>query len=190
MAKPPLVFASVGFAVAAFIVAVSLGTAITATTGIPLAGGLLNGVLTAMVLTIGLLATRFAGAATVMWVVFALLASFTTTLGPPGIYKVVIGAIAGILWDLIYQVSGRRKWGLYVGAVVGALSIMLTLIAALRLGFGANAAEALQKYTSALGILLGINLVVTVIGVFLGERVYQARLRELPAFQNLQRYGD
>lgn len=187
--QPVLVFTSIGFGVAAFIVAFSLGSVLTMTTGIPLAGGLLNGVLTAMILTIGLVSTHFFGSATLMWVVFAALASLTTTLGPPGIYKIVIGAIAGIIWDLVYFSSKRKSWGLYIGAILGSASIMLTLVGALMMGFGEDAAEALARYQDAFYFILAINLVVTLIGVYLGDFVYRKRLSELPAFKNLQRHA-
>src|SRR5215218_4416022 len=138
MVKPILAFTSVGFGIAAFIVAFSLGSMLTATTGIPLIGGLLNGVLTAMILTVGLLATRFFGSATLMWIIFSICATPTTTLGPPGVYKIAIGAVAGLLWDSTYFLLKRGRPGLFLGAILGSASIMLTLIVALRMGFGEN----------------------------------------------------
>lgn len=186
--KPIFVFTSVGFGIASFAIAFALGSALTMTTGIPLAGGLLNGVLTAMVLTIGLRATRFFGSATLMWLVFSLCAVPTTTLGPPGAYKIVIGLIAGLLWDVIYSGFGRARWALYVGALVGSASIMVTLVVALSYGFGSDASGSLQRYKEAFLVLLAVNLIVTSAGVYLGDIAYQKRLSELPAFRNLQRH--
>ncbi len=180
------IFASVGFGVSAFVVAVALGSFITVSTGIPLAGGLLNGILTTILLTVGLLATRFFGAATVMWLVFSTLAVWTTTLGPPGIYKIAIGFLAGSLWDLIYTLLGKGRLGLYTGAIVGAASIMLSLIAALSFGFGKDPAVALAKYEQAFWILMSINMVVTTAGVYLGEVVYNGRLAKLSLFRDLR----
>jgi hypothetical protein len=179
------IFLSVAFGVVAFIIAWALGTVLNVATGIPLVGGLLNGVLTAMVLVIGMLATRYFGSSTIMWIVFALMASITTTLGPPGIYKVIIGLIAGIIWDSVYYVSGYRKWGLYLGGILGSASIMFSLVGALTLGFGENAAAALERYQSAFIMILGMNLIVTFVGLFLGKMVYDTRLSHLSSFKKL-----
>jgi len=179
------IFLSVGFGIAAFIVAFSLGSVLTMTTGIPLTGGLLNGILTAMVLTIGLVATNYWGNATIMWIVFSLCASVTTTLGPPGFYKILIGLIAGILWDTIYTLSKYKNWGLYLGGLLGSASIMFTLVFALKLGFGEDATIALEKYQNAFWFLLGVNLIITLVGLYLGNTIYHSRLKNLKSFQNL-----
>lgn len=180
------IFASVGFGVSAFVVAVVLGSVITVSTGIPLAGGLLNGILTTILLTVGLLATRFFGAATVMWLVFSTLAVWTTTLGPPGVYKIAIGLLAGVLWDVVYSLLRKSRAGLYLGAIVGAASIMLSIIAALSFGFGKDPVAALEKYEQAFWVLMAINMIVTVSGVYLGEVVYNGRLAKLSLFKDLR----
>jgi len=190
MAKPIQVYTSIGFGIASFIVAFVLGSFLTMTTGIPLIGGLLNGVLTAMVLTVGLVSTQFFGSATLMWLVFSVCASITTTLGPPGLYKVVIAVIAGIIWDIIYRMSKSTRWGLYLGAIVGSASIMFTLITALTMGFGKDAAQALERYKGAFYFILAANLLVTVIGVYLGDVIYRTRLANLQVFRNLKRHAD
>ena len=184
--RPRQIFQSVGFGVVSFIIAFSLGTVLTLSTGVPLAGGLLNGVLTAMVLTIGLKSTRFFGSASLMWLVFSGLAIMTTTLGPPGVYKVVVGLVAGLLWDAFYAGFKYKRWALYVGGLVGSLSIMLTLIGALSLGFGVNAEQALERYMGAIVVLLVINVTVTAIGIWLGDYLHRTRLSELQAFKNVK----
>ncbi|HEY0157816.1 MAG TPA: hypothetical protein VGF28_11065 [Thermoanaerobaculia bacterium] len=188
--KPILVFSSVAFGLVAFLIAVALGTVLTASTGIPLIGGLLNGIVTAAVLTIGLLATRYAGSATTMWLVFSVAAIPTTTLGPPGVYKVCIGVLAGLLWDAIYMIARRHRIALYVGAVVGSASIMFSLVAALSMGFGRDASAALEKYRAAFLMLLAVNLLITLIGVWFGDYSYSRRLKDLPAFKNLARHAE
>ncbi len=129
-------FIAVGFGFAAFLVAFALGTGLTLTTGIPLVGGLVNGVFTSAILAIGMLSLRRFGVATTMWVTFSLLAIPTTTLGPPMLFKPVIGLVAGVIWDIVYMVFRRRAVGLYLGAFISAGSIMGLLILALAAGFG------------------------------------------------------
>lgn len=186
--KPILIFSSIGYGIVSFVVAFILGSALTVTTGIPLVGGLLNGILTAMVLTIGLITTQFFGAATIMWITFSLLASITTTLGPPGLYKILIGIIAGLIWDTLYNIFNKNRIGLYLGGLIGSASIMLTLVLALKMGLGRNAVEALSKYESAFYILIIINLIVTLIGIYLGELTYKNRLSNLQVIRNIRRH--
>lgn len=179
-------FATVAFGLAAFLIAFTLGTALTAGTGIPLLGGLLNGILVSMVLTIGIVSINKFGTSTIMWLVLSVCAIPTTTLGPQGVYKVVIAIIAGAIWDFIYFGFKRKRFFLYFGALVAALAIMGLLIAALSFGFGNNAAEALAKYKKALLVIIVINIIVTLSGVSLGDYLYRKRLSNLSLFRNLQ----
>ncbi len=175
----------------AFIVAFVLGTAATFTTGIPLVGGLFNGVLTSMILTIGMLGTRnkYKWSGTVMWFVFSTAAIFTTTLGPPGVYKLLIGVAAGLTWDLLYRVFKYRRVGLYLGAIAGGLIITGLLILILQLmikGFATylsagsgNIHVSLDRLISYIYFLIPMNIVVTICGVFLGEKVFEKRLNDI-----------
>lgn len=178
---------SVLFGIIAFLTAFSLGSILTITTGIPLVGGLFNGVLTGMVLTIGMISRRYVLSGTTMWLAFALCATMTTTLGPPGIYKIAIGGVAGILWDIVFSLLYKKKkvLGLYLGGLLGSASIMFTMIAFLRLGLGENAMEALQKYESKFYMILTLNLIITAVGIFLGHTLYQYRLSKLTTFKNI-----
>lgn len=180
------IFTYVIFGIIAFVIAFGLGSILTMTTGIPLVGGLLNGVLTGIVLTVGLLSRRYIFGATIMWIAFALAATITTTLGPPGIYKVAIGLIAGLLWDFVYSwISQYKKWGLIVGGLLGSTSIMFSMIFFLRVGFGENATDALEKYESQFLVILLMNLVITLVGILLGIQLYNKRLKNLNQFKNL-----
>jgi len=186
--KPILkTYSAVAFGLTGFVIAVSLGSILTWGTGIPLIGGLANGILVSMVLAIGMLAINSLYTGTIMWFVFSCCAVFTTTLGPPGVYKIIIGLIAGIIWDIIYFTLFRKKViGLFIGAVIAALLIMFLMLGALYLGFGRGAEEALKKYLSALYGLVAINMFVTILGVSLGHRLYVYRLSKLKLFQDLR----
>ncbi|MBN1916924.1 MAG: hypothetical protein JW889_03360 [Verrucomicrobia bacterium] len=179
-------FVALGFGAVGFGLAFVLGTAVTSGTGVPLLGGVTNGVLVAMVLTIGLLAVDRFGTAVQMWLMFSLFAAFTTTLGPQGFYKIPIALLAGLLWDAVYFGFRRRTYALFLGAFLGVTSIMFAMLGALRLGLGRDAEVAFQKYWKALGAILVINLIVTGLGVFLGRQVYLTRLARLELFKNLK----
>lgn len=126
-----------------------------------------------------------------MWLAFALLASITTTLGPPGIYKVAIGLIAGLLWDCFYSWIGKYKnWGLILGGLLGSASIMFSMVFFLRLGFGKDVVLALEKYENQFLLILTMNLVITFVGIILGMQLYNKRLKNLNQFKNLTEFGD
>ncbi|MBU4288678.1 MAG: hypothetical protein KKI12_10970 [Proteobacteria bacterium] len=174
----------------AFVIAFALGSIVTLTTGIPLAGGLLNGILVAMVLTIGMLASPFRWSGTLMWIVFSIPAIPTTTLGPPGLYKIVIAIVAGLIWDVCYQFifSRKKRIGLYIGAIAGGIAITLLMILILRLiasgigealSFSEDVNTSLQSLKDYFWYLLPINFIVTAIGVRLGEFMYYARLKSV-----------
>lgn len=185
--NPKLFSALVG--ACAFVIAFSLGSIITATTGIPLAGGLINGVLVSMVLTIGMVASSHKWTATMMWVTFSIFAIPTTTLGPPGIYKPLIALGAGVCWDVCYyRIFNERKLGLYLGAIIGGAVITLLMILVLEQLLAISAVvvanvdaakESLEKLYSYLNFLIPINVVVTIAGVWLGDRVYNRRLKNI-----------
>jgi hypothetical protein len=178
-------FSIVAFGFCAFIVAFSLGSLLTFTTGIPLLGGLINGVFVSMILTIGMLSIRRFGTATWMWLVFSICCIPFTTLGPPGVYKVVIGLIAGFIWDIVYFVTKKSRFGLFLGAILGAASIMFLIIIALKSGFVANVQAALEKYINAIYALVLINISVTFIGVLIGNQTYNTRLSKIQLFKDL-----
>lgn len=183
--KPIQVGALVVFAVSAFLVAVGLGTAINIAFGVPLLGGIVNGVLTAGILTIGLLTVPRWFAATTMWFVFSCLCVPTATLGPPGLYKIPIGLVAGLLWDAVYQAARRRLAGLLIGALLGAVSIIGSMLILLRLVAGEGMTEVYQRYVTFIWAILGINALATTLGVLLGSWLFQRRLCRLAAFQNI-----
>lgn len=178
----------------AFVVAFSLGTIVTATTGVPLAGGILNGVLVSMVLTIGMKLSGFRFSGTMMWFMFSIPAMFTTTLGPPGLYKPIIAVIAGLSWDVTYRLvfPKRPRLGLYIGAIVGGIVITLAMFLYLgaivegifpsleTLSFANSVEASFERLKGALIPLFIVNAVVTVIGVWLGEK---ASVRFDGAFQ-------
>ncbi len=174
----------------AFVIAFTLGTLVTATTGVPLAGGLLNGILVSMILAIGMLASKHPWTGSMTWVAFSIPAIVTTTLGPPGFYKILVALIAGLLWDVFYRklFKGNKWFGLYGGAILGGLAITVLMILFLKLFvsgitefmfLGNNAQASLDRLLGYLWFLLVINVVVTVIGVALGEYMYFKRLKDI-----------
>lgn len=182
------ILSSVIFGIVSFVIAWALGSILTASTGIPLIGGLVNGILTGMVLTIGLIARKSKFNATTMWLTFSLIAIPTTTLGPPGAYKIIIGLVAGLIWDIFYNIFYNKKptLGLYIGGLLGSTSIMVLMVLFLKWGAGIeNASVYLEKYSKSFWTIILMNVVITAIGIYIGNSLYNNRLKNLSSFKNI-----
>lgn len=163
-----------------FVVAFGLGSALNVATGIPLIGGLLNGVLVSMILTIGFRTVERLFAATVLWAIFGLLAIPTVTLGPPGIYKVIPALAGGIVWDVVVAISRGRRWGYLVGGFLGAAVIIIgVFIAAVYLGL--PSADKLRK---AIYFLVPVNGALGVLGIWIGLKLWERRLSQVALFRS------
>lgn len=163
-----------------FVVAFGLGSALNVATGIPLIGGLLNGVLVSLILIIGFRTVERFLASTIMWAIFGLLAIPTATLGPPGVYKVIPALAGGIVWDVVVAVSRGRKWGYLIGGFLGAAVIILgVFVAAVYLGL--PSADKLRK---ALYFLLPVNGLLAVLGIWIGLKLWERRLSQVALFRS------
>lgn len=168
-----------GLGAVACAIAAALGTVLNIATGTPLAGGLLNGVIVSMVLTVGIMCVPRPFAATIMWLVFSLAAIPTLTMGPPGIYKVVPGIAGGLTWDIALWIGRWRRAPIIVGGAIGAAVLMLCLFASLQL-LGLPGADRLAK---VLPYLLPVNALLSALGIGLGIRLWKKRLSSMAAFR-------
>jgi len=177
----PKQYAFLGMVAAvSFVVAFGLGSALNIATGIPLIGGLLNGVLVSLLLTLGLRTVERFMASTVMWAIFGLLAIPTVTLGPPGVYKVIPALAGGIVWDAVVAASRGRRWGYVVGGFLGAVVIIIgVFIAAVYLGL-----PAADRLRNALYFLIPINGALAAFGIWLGLKLWERRLSRIALFRS------
>lgn len=150
----------------------ALGTGLTAVTGIPMIGGLLNAVATAAVLNVGAKGVPRFGTGVILWFVVSLLAIPTLTMGPPGLYKIPIGIIGGLVWDIGFLVFGRRTWGYLFSGALMMLAIMFGVVGASVL-LSLPAKEQLLK---AFAVILPINFVLGMAGTYLGLKVFDKRV--------------
>lgn len=165
-----------------FVLAFVLGSAIDIVTGIPLTGGIANGIIVGITLTIGAKGVNMFGGATVVALVATILAIPTPTLGPPGVYKVPIGFLAGLVWDICISVLRRRNIGYILGGASGSIVIIWGLFIALSV-MGMPAAESLKR---ALIILLPFNAFLGGLGTYLGVLLFDRKLKHLTVIKNLQ----
>lgn len=165
-----------------FVLAFVLGSAINALTGIPLTGGILNGIIVGAMITIGIKGVDKFGAATLIWFVFTIFAIPTITFGPPGWYKVIVGLISGIIWDILISLFKRSKFGYIFSAGVGAVAITYGVFIAVKI-LGLPAAEKLAK---ALYLLLPLNFIISSIGAMVGLWLFGKYISKMSFLQNLK----
>jgi len=122
----PLIITSLS----AFSLAIILGRAVVKATGIPLTGGIINGIIVGIILTLGVKYVDKFGSATILWLLFASLSIPTDTLGPSGIYKLLVGFLAGISWDIFISVFRRKNIGYIVGGGFGSAIIVVSVFLA------------------------------------------------------------
>lgn len=155
------------FGAIAFALAFGLGGIVNAATGVPLTGGILNGIIVGAVITLALIRTENEfGVATILWIVFTSLAIGTTTFGPPGLYKVPVGFASGLIWDISLWLLQKRsnKLRYPVSSGIGAVAITILVFFAVKF-IGLPSADKLQQ---ALVFLVPMNLVISALGAMLG----------------------
>ncbi|HWM92709.1 MAG TPA: hypothetical protein VN493_18235 [Thermoanaerobaculia bacterium] len=153
-------------------IGVALGTGLTAATGIPMVGGLLNGLITAAILSIGAKGVPKFGTGIILWFVMSTLAVPTLTMGPPGLYKIAVGLISGLVWDLCFLIFGRKTWGYLLSGSVMMLTVMFGVVGASVL-LGLPAKDQLLK---ALAFILPLNFILGLIGTYLGLKIFDRRV--------------
>jgi len=164
-----------------FALAFGLGVGIISVTGIPATGSIANIFVCVMVVAIGAQMVPFFGFVTITMGLVFTFAIPTVIGGPPGIYKVLNGAIIGLVYDSILFLGKRRSWSYAVGGgASGATSIVLVYISLLL--YGLPGIEKLQKLV---GPLTGVMFVVGALGALTGVALFQKRLKRLGAVQRL-----
>lgn len=165
-----------------FVLAFVLGSAVNIATGIPLTGGIVNGIIVGVMLTVGIKGVDKFGAGTVLWTIFSILAIPTATLGPPGVYKPVVGVLAGLTWDSIISLFKRRKLGYILGGAIGSIVIIWGVFFAATL-LGLPAAE---KLRGALVFLAPFNGFLGAVSVYLGLVIFDKKIQHLSVIKNLK----
>jgi len=170
----------------ALVVAFVLGVALNLSLG-PATGGILNAFATAFVIGVAVVGVKKWYAPILVWLVFALLAWPTPTMGPPGPHKILIGIATGIVLAIILALPifrTRYIWIRYfvAGAAMSAFMTYLILQAMLYLNLSPEAAAKLQQY---LPYLLPLYAVLGGAGFAVAHRIFETRLARLPYFSRL-----
>lgn len=156
------------FAAFAFLIMFSIGGAINIVTGTPLMGGLVLNIVFSFLIVTALLIVRKFGTATITAVIYSALSVPTVNFGPPGVYKIFIALILGLVLDTILY-AGRYKRGSYYisSGLAYLISPPLLYVALVMLRM-----PAAEKIAGLVIPLMAIYCVEAIIGTFIALKVY------------------
>jgi hypothetical protein len=153
----------------AFVIMFSLAGTINVITGTPLIGGLALNIIFSFIVATALLVVRKFGAASLMVLIYAGFSIPTTNFGPPGVYKLLMGLIVGIIIDVILFYANYKKVAYYIGmGLIFLLSVPLLYVFLILLQM-----PAAEKIASLIFPLMGVYLVEALIGTWLGFKFYK-----------------
>lgn len=148
---------------------------------IPGLSGIVTGFTVPLILVISFLVTRRCGAITVVWTLYSAAAIPTALMGPPGLYKVIIGFSAGVVFDFIIFVAKGRRVSLYLG-FIAYTAVMLAEFLTLLLVLDLPGFDVAVKAVIAITVVFMLE---GLIAVFVGERV-SSRLIRIGVLQDVR----
>ncbi len=165
-----------------FVIAFVLGEAIVLLSGIQLTGGLVQVILLAIVFAIGYKMFPKFGTFTILSLVFTLIASPFFVFGVPGLYKVVVGLVLGIVVDSFVFLTNKKHWGIYFGTALGFIVSVPMIWYSMKI---IGLEDAANKLLELLPVIIVVYAVEGFVGAYLGVRFFEKRLSKLPFIQQL-----
>jgi len=171
------------FAIATFAASFLAGAGITAAFG-PGMSGVATIIVTTIVIVVG---ANIAGTRpyfTIAVTIFTLLAIPTSMFGPPGPYKVVVGLITGIAYDLAWELTGRRRFSLPIAAAVSTAVSIFCIYKLMVIAFPTH--PRLPDLQRLLPYLIPAYAVLGFIGGWIGNKVYTRSISRISVLRSLQ----
>lgn len=169
------------FAAATFAASFALGNAITLAAG-PGTSGIATIMVTTVLVVICARLVETIGLFTLVVTLFTVLAIPTNMFGPPGPHKILIGLITGFVYDLVWNLTGRKKYSLPTAAAI-ATAVSILLIFGLMTYLNHPRADYLR---SALKWIAPVYAVLGFIGGLIGNWIYDRSLSRLSVVQQLK----
>ena len=170
------------FGAAIFLISFTLGQFLVAATGIPMIGGLAHVIFDAAILVVGAMLVRKSGVATIILVIDGILAVPTASAGPPGIYKIGVMLLVGLVFELVLIITQRKKVG-YVLAPVLSLPLSVPVMYFFLTVLSLPGAEKLQ---SAMAFFMIAYIVLAAIGAALGLWIF-GKIKDRSFVRQIQR---
>lgn len=173
--------------VATWIVAASTGQLIVFATGVNASSSLLNGFTVPFLLVFGTMASKIKFPVTIAFTTYGILATFTVLLGPPGIQKVPVAFIAGLVTDLLILLLYKKlRWNEALSysiafAVWGALLAFLA-----RVLYEVMELPGKESFLELFWVMVVAFVVEAIIGAFVAVKVYRkSRFSQSPLVKRL-----
>jgi membrane-associated HD superfamily phosphohydrolase len=160
---------------------ISLGAGITYATGNPGFSGLITGFTTSFVFYILYRITNKFGAIAIAFTIYSILAIPTVLLGAPGIYKIAVGLLSGLAFDIVLRIFNYK----FKGFIIGFLIFVVVMIPLTYYSYVYFALPNLEKFRSMIFILAGIFIIEGWIAAFFAKAFYDKRLKNLTTVKNI-----
>lgn len=171
-----------GFGAMLFIVNFLLGATLTYLFGIPGLSGLITGLTSGFVIAIAASSSPRFSTVSIAFTLYCVLAIPTVLMGPPGVYKVVVGLFAGLAYDSLSTLFRNRKTAHYIGWVAYTSVILaLTYFAYVWLKL-----PEIQKFQRLVFFLFFAFLIEGFVGTHLGHLFFRRHLQKNRIVQQLQ----
>jgi ABC-type thiamin/hydroxymethylpyrimidine transport system permease subunit len=107
---------------------------------------------------------------------------YTSMFGPPGPQKIAIGILTGVAYDLVWNLTGRKRYSLpFAAAVSTAVSILLIYFLMVLIAYPrTDYLHSLLKYLVPLYAVLGF------VGAMIGNWIYDRSLSRISVIQQLK----
>lgn len=164
-----------------FAVAFLLGAGIILASGIPATGGIVNILVAVLLMTIAKHIKPKFGFATLSLTIMFAIAIPTIIGGTPGAYKIIVGFLIGLTFDLVvYLLKNSSKSYLLAGALGSMVSIISIFFAMQILEL-----PGVDKLKPLLKFLIPLQAVNGLLGAFIGNKIFNNRLKDLPAVKRM-----
>ncbi len=169
-----------------FVFDLAIVSGIDASTGIPGAGFMVDTIFVVALMTIGGLVIKRFGVFSSIALIYGVLAVPTTVFGPPGVYKIVLSLVLGLVADAVVYFFKYKRIGFYSAMAIGnVFGLPLFLLALRWLGLPGSA-----ELASAFWVIFAITVVESLIGAWLGLWLFERRIKNLAVIKQIQTRGD
>ncbi|MDP2896996.1 MAG: hypothetical protein Q8Q12_10640 [bacterium] len=176
-------FVCVVFACATFAASFVLGSGITLALG-PGTSGVATILITTVIVVIGANIVGTIGYFTLVVTLFTVLAIPTNMFGPPGPHKVIIGLSTGLVYDLAWNLTARKRFSLPFAAAVSTAASILLIFLFMVWFFPEHPKR--ETIAGLLKYLIPVYAVLGFIGGVLGDWIYKKSLADLSIVKMLK----
>ena len=141
------------------------------------ATGFISGFTVPLILALASQVNKEWGTATVAWGLYSLLAVPTLLMGSPGAYKVVVGLIGGVAYDLGYCGTGLKRKSLFLALVLYVVALATSFYIVYIMGIMPKVSGG--NIWTVLGVVSAVFLFEGTFSTWLAIKAYEKRIKHL-----------